>query len=280
LFVVYSRERLQRVADALALHDREREAAELARQLLEAEREATRGREGILAGASAEVLTPLSALSGLVSRLRASDPADAERRAAVEAAMLREVHQVRHFVGPFVDYARLKAGRELVVDCRATAVEPDIRQVADAFPDADGISVALVPRLPNALVDSGRLSQMLYSLVSNGVKFSPRGAGVEISATADPERVLIAVTDHGAGIPEEDRELVFEELRRGANADDAEGIGLGLFLCRVLADAQDVQLGVEGRPGEGSRFTLGLPLAGSAPLGLERRALKRPRSLH
>jgi signal transduction histidine kinase len=279
LFVVFARERSRRIADALALNERERETAELATQLLEAERAATRGREDILAGATTEVLTPLAALSGLVSRLRASDPADVDRRDAVEAAMLREVHQIRHFVGQFLDYARLKAGRELAVECRPCEVEPLLRQVAEAFPPADRVTVEAEADLPSVLVDSGRVGQMLLSLAANGVKFSPRGSGVELKAVTDPAGVRVTVTDHGAGIPEADRAHVFEELRRGANAEDAEGVGLGLYLCRVLADAQQIDLSVDSGPETGTCFTLILPVRTEATHERERRAFQRRRSL-
>jgi signal transduction histidine kinase len=277
LFVVFARERAQRLADAMALSDREREASELARRVLEAEREATRGREDMLAGASSEVLTPLAALSGLVSRLRATAPADEERRRAVEAAMLREAHQIRHVVGQFLDYARLRAGRELVVEPRPTELAPVLGQVVAAFPAEDRVRIDAPDELPAVWADPGRLSQMLVSLVSNGVKFARPGAGVTITAALAGDRMELCVADHGPGIPEAERSRMFGELERGENAGDADGVGLGLYLCRVLADAQGARIAVESSPEEGSRFTIVLPLAAGA--GRERRALRRLRSL-
>jgi signal transduction histidine kinase len=280
LFVVFARERSQRLADALALGEREREASELAGRLLEAEREATRGRDEILAGASSEVLTPLAALSGLVSRLRATDPQDAERRAAVEAAMLREVHQIRHTVGQFLDYARLKARRDLVVDPRPTELEPLLRQVAAAFAPEDRVAAEIPAGLPAVHADPGRLSQMLMSLVSNGVKFSRPGAGVTMAASVAGAAVEVCVADQGPGIPADELERVFDELHRGENAEDVDGVGLGLYLCRLLAEAQGASVRVASAPGEGSRFTISLQPARPGEGTRERRALRRPRSLH
>jgi signal transduction histidine kinase len=246
-----------RARQARALREREGEASELARRLLETEIEAARGRDEILIGASGEVLTPLASLSGLVARLRATAPEDAERREAVEAAMLREVHRIRHLVGQFLDYARLKARRELVVEARPTQLESILDQVASAFPPEDRVVVDAEGPLPAVQADPGRLAQILMSLVSNGVKFSRPGSGVTIGALAAGDAVEVSVRDRGPGIPEAEQAHLFDELHRGRNAEEVDGVGLGLYLCRLLAEAQGAAIRVDSTPGEGTTFALG-----------------------
>jgi signal transduction histidine kinase len=121
--------------------------------------------------------------------------------------------------------------------------------------------------------------QIVLSLLSNAVKFSPPRAQVTITATADDSNVAISVTDEGKGIGRLDSGTIFDELQRGDDVGDAEGVGLGLYLSRVLADAQGGSITVDSTPGEGSCFTVTLPRAGVGRDGA-RRGLRRLRPLH
>lgn len=261
IFALFARERTNRLADAIELTERSREAAELNARLLVSERESARAREEMLAGASHEILTPIADLTTLVHRLRSDSAADPARRREYEAAMLRELALLRHLVGQFLDYTRLKAGRDLEVSARPTDLAPLVREVAGAFDPTDAVELDLPSELPPAMADPGRVSQMLLSLVDNAVKYSPPRSPVVIGGRALDGKVELSVTDHGHGIPEDERARIFDELRRGTTAQGTAGAGLGLYLCRLLAEAQDGEIGLETAPGVGSRFTIVLPTA-------------------
>jgi signal transduction histidine kinase len=256
LFVLFGRERSERLHDALALAERSEQAAELAGRLLETEREATRVREDVLAGASAAVLHPISRLTSLIYRVRRGD----DQEVAL-SEMEREVQHLRHNAGQFIDYSLIKAGRGLEVTPRTTDVARLIRGAATAWAPADGVRVELPDELPTVYADDGRVLQMLMILISNAVKFSEPRAPVRVTASAGAEAVSITVADEGPGIPERDLERIFEELRRGSTAHGTQGSGLGLYLCRVIAEASGGELLVRSREGEGSTFTLVLPRA-------------------
>jgi signal transduction histidine kinase len=259
LFVLFGRERTRRLHDALALAERSEQTAELAEKLLESEREATRVREGVLAGASAEMLTPLGRLTALIYRVRRDS--GAEERAAHLSEMEREVQQLRHSAGQFIDYSVLKAGRELAVEPRRTDLARIVRGATVAWPPAAGIRVEMPDDLPEVMADEGRVLQMLMSLISNAVKYSPPRAPVRVAVQAGREAVSVSITDEGPGIPERERERIFNELRRGSTSSGTEGAGLGLYLSRRIAEASGAELLLRTQEGAGSTFTLVLPRA-------------------
>jgi signal transduction histidine kinase len=107
--------------------------------------------------------------------------------------------------------------------------------------------------------DGGRLRQLLSNLIDNAVKFSPPGGTVEVEASALDRSVRVAVTDHGEGIAAENHELIFQQFGRVAGTGKP-GSGLGLFICRAIAEAHGGTLEVASTPGEGATFTLSLPV--------------------
>jgi signal transduction histidine kinase len=260
VLVIFARERRARIDNALQLSDAYRERAELNSRLLESERATTRAREDVIAGASHEMQTPLAVLLGLLD-VSARGPLTPGKHAEVHAGMRRQAIRLRHLVSQFVDYTRLKAGRTLHIDPRPVSVEPIIAEVAASQPEEVRIEIELPERLAAVLVDPERLHQALMNLVSNAVKFSPAGSPVRITARHRDALVEISVIDRGVGIDPADLPHVFEEFRHGKKAQADEGAGLGLFMVRTLTEPQGVQVTVESRPGEGSRFSLRLPLA-------------------
>lgn len=113
------------------------------------------------------------------------------------------------------------------------------------------------PDLPSMVADPARFRQVLTNLVGNAAKHSPAGGTVTIEVAADGPHVVVAVQDEGPGIPEADRERVFERfvrLDRGAT-----GIGLGLYISRALVEAMDGTIGVEDGAA-GARLAVRLPV--------------------
>jgi anti-sigma regulatory factor (Ser/Thr protein kinase)/CheY-like chemotaxis protein len=115
--------------------------------------------------------------------------------------------------------------------------------------------------------DAARLRQIVFNLLSNAVKFTENGL-VSLRVASAQERLLITVSDHGIGMDGATQRIIFESFRQ-ADASTTRrfgGTGLGLSICRNLARAMGGDVTVESRLGEGSRFTLDLPLvAADAP---------------
>jgi signal transduction histidine kinase len=111
------------------------------------------------------------------------------------------------------------------------------------------------------------VQQILLNLLSNAVKFVPRDGMVSVACRSAGDRIVIAITDSGPGIPPEKLEAIFEpfvQLGRGLTST-AQGTGLGLSISRDLARKMDGELAVESEVGRGSTFTLTLPAAEATP---------------
>lgn len=116
------------------------------------------------------------------------------------------------------------------------------------------------------MADSMRLRQVMLNLVSNAIKYSRPGTGIEIGARDDGEQVMIYVRDYGAGVAPEDHQRLFERfvrLERDMNSP-VRGAGLGLYICKQLVEAMGGRIWVEssGIAGEGSVFAFTLRAAG------------------
>jgi two-component system, NtrC family, sensor histidine kinase KinB len=117
-------------------------------------------------------------------------------------------------------------------------------------------------------IDSKRFNQVITNLLTNAVKYSPEGGGIEVNVKAAPEadKLRVQISDRGIGVSPEERERVFDRGYRGARAKAlvAQGLGLGLYICRLVVEAHGGKIGVEDGPeGKGSCFYFTVP-AGSA----------------
>ncbi len=125
-------------------------------------------------------------------------------------------------------------------------------------------SQKLIVRVHESAVISGDralLIQLLLNLVSNASKYSPAGATIEVEVKPGRrEKILLSVADTGVGIPETDHVKVFERFYRPETTGRrTEGAGLGLSICKVIAEAHGGSIGLESRPGQGTRVTVALP---------------------
>ena len=115
--------------------------------------------------------------------------------------------------------------------------------------------------LPTILADPVRLGQVIGNLVSNAVRYTPAGKSVTISAGVQGQEVWIKVSDTGAGIPVEEQGVIFSPFYRGDQGRRIkQGMGLGLSIARDLAVAHGGRIQVESAPGQGSQFTLWIPI--------------------
>jgi CheY-like chemotaxis protein/anti-sigma regulatory factor (Ser/Thr protein kinase) len=149
---------------------------------------------------------------------------------------------------------------ELIADCAA---------MMHVVADVKGIKLETTcdPTGTVVTIDKARVKQIVYNLVSNALKFTPRDGRVTITCAVRPQEVVVAVRDTGVGIKPEDQELIFEEFRQTTNGtQQAEGTGLGLALVRKLVALHGGRVHVESTPGQGSCFTFSIPRGAPAAL--------------
>ncbi len=106
--------------------------------------------------------------------------------------------------------------------------------------------------------DGARLTRAVAHLVENGVKFG-RGHPVEVTVSAEGGDGCVQVRDHGPGVPGDERERIFGKFERAASPDNVGGLGLGLWMARLVAEAHGGTVVVEGGAGDGATFTLRVP---------------------
>jgi two-component system sensor histidine kinase KdpD len=127
------------------------------------------------------------------------------------------------------------------------------------------VSVELAPDLPLLFVDPVLFEQLLVNLLENAIKYTPAGTALELRAQREREHALIEVIDHGPGLPSGSEEQVFDKFFRGPHAGGVPGAGLGLPICRGIAEAHGGSIRAERRAGAGAVFRITLPLGGEPP---------------
>ena len=234
----------------------------------EALRRASDLKSSFLSNVSHELRTPISSVINL-SRLLLDEELgggrlDGEQRRQV-GFIARAGETLLEMVNSLLDLARIEAGRMEVV-VRPVMVGEVLATLRGMFrPLVTRQEVALVIEEPATRLtmrsDEGKLAQILRNLVGNALKFTERGE-VRLQASAEQDWISFVVSDTGIGIPTEDLDRVFREFEQVPNALQAaaRGVGLGLPLSRSLAELLGGTLTVTSVPGEGSRFTLRLPM--------------------
>jgi signal transduction histidine kinase len=236
---------------------------------VQAQEEAAKLKEDFVSAAAHDLKTPLTTLLGQAQILEvrfARDPELAPHQPAV-ARIAREARRLSALVEDLLDASRIEEGK-LEVRRELIDVGAVVRQVAErSRPEKERIVVDALERLPGSF-DPRRIEQLVDNLVENGLKYSGADSPVEVHAWRDMTAIRISVRDHGIGIPATDLPYVFERFRRAANVDARRyaGIGLGLYICRGIANEHGGRIWVESTVGEGSTFHVALPDPGEGKL--------------
>ena len=124
---------------------------------------------------------------------------------------------------------------------------------------AKKIQISLEATAADAVFDPKWTEEAIYNLLDNAVKYTPAGGAVRVTVKAYQMFSAIHVSDTGPGIPEEEQPWVFQRFYRGAEHAEEEGVGIGLYLVRQIAEGQGGYVKVSSQMGVGSTFSLYLP---------------------
>jgi PAS domain S-box-containing protein len=229
--------------------------------------EANRTKSSFLAAMSHELRTPLNAIGGYADLLLAGVGGELtpQQRQYVERLHAGQRHLLG-VINDILNFSRIEAG-QLEYDIEPVRLQESIDAVLPLIePQARARQIELTNEEPTditVLADGSKVEQILINLLSNAVKFTEPGGSISLSAGRDGDRGYVSVRDTGVGIPAEKLGAVFEPfVQVGRNLTSPhEGTGLGLAISSDLAHGMRGELKVESTLGEGSEFTLKLPLA-------------------
>lgn len=226
-------------------------------------------QQQFVADASHELRTPLTVLRGELEVALRKERSAPEYRETLEACR-QEVERLSRLVDNLLVLAQVDAGTrtppsgiaDLGTVCRAVAE----RLTPWATESGVTLEVTATDSVP-VRGDAFALERVMTNLVENAVRFSARGEAVEIRARSDGSDAMATVTDHGPGIPDEDLGRIFERFHRveAARSRQRGGAGLGLAIVKSLVESHGGTVSVQSRLGQGSTFTVRLPLAPTDP---------------
>jgi signal transduction histidine kinase len=228
-----------------------------------------RMRTELLSTIAHELRTPLTSVRTSVAVLL--DPAAApnpEQRRTLLETIERNASRMQRVVGDILDLSRMRAGRVQLQLRRFNAIELAQSAIASVAPLAASrdqkIDLAAPAEAVSVFGDFLRLEQALVNLLANAEKYSPNGAPIRVTVASSDDEVSWSVTDKGPGIKPEDQARLFERffVAPGSAAEAATGIGLGLPITLLIAQAHGGRIEVESHPGRGSTFQLIVPTAG------------------
>ncbi|HEU4407517.1 MAG TPA: response regulator [Polyangiaceae bacterium] len=244
-------------------------------EALRAAQAAAEAKSNFLAVVSHELRTPLSLILGPLESLLAKTRAEGRGSAELES-VLRNALRLKDLVDDVLDFSKAEAGKMSVTWSRCDVGRLVGELVSDAAGAAQAQGVALRADLPPfepVDCDPSLLRKIALNLMSNAIKFTPRGGSVTVSLgpSAGGESYELRVCDTGPGIGEAQVGRLFQRFEQadGTSTRAAEGTGLGLALVKEFAGLLGGEVGVETALGQGSTFWVRLPARREAPAGVE-----------
>ena len=214
-----------------------------------------------VADASHELRTPLTTIRGNLGLLQRRPPINTDDREAVLSDSVEETERLMRLVQSLLTLARADAGQAVRTEPVAVqpTVEDVVRQTQRLAPD-HRVTAESIPDLV-VLAERDMLKQTLLILLDNAVKFTPVGGAITVSAVAQGPNVAITVRDTGIGIAPDALPHIFTRFYRTDTARTGDGAGLGLSIAQSLVEAYHGTISVASQVGQGSAFTISLPLA-------------------
>ncbi|HJV48723.1 MAG TPA: ATP-binding protein [Geothrix sp.] len=229
------------------------------------ESETERLRSTLLGAIGHDLRTPLAAIHGAAGSLLLPGQLSEPTRRDLLTMIQDESERLAHLLGNLLDLTRLESG--------AIQVQKEWQPLEEVVGSALGrmdkrqsqvpIRVDLPETLPLVPLDAALVEQLLVNLLTNAQRHAP-GEPVELRAWEESGSVCLEVADRGPGIPEGFQDRIFDKFFRLPGAGEG-GVGLGLAICRAIAQAHGGSIQAASQPGGGSRFCVTLPLDGTPP---------------
>lgn len=265
---------LAQTVSLFQMNNRVLSEAKEAEQKLEAEKTAleslNRLKTEFLGNVSHELKTPLTVVSGyaqttkqLVAKPETLDGGEVSRRMTLISS---EAERLSLMVGQILDVTRMEEGRMVMEPVRCYADEIIHAAVETHYPilnkNRNRLDIHTESNLPAIHADPARISQVIVNLISNAVRFTTDGV-IAISAKKEDGKILVCVSDTGAGIAEEQLSHLFQRYSKKQKSGGSQdtGTGLGLYICKYIVEQHGGEIWVESKEGSGTSVFFTLPLA-------------------
>lgn len=222
--------------------------------------------------ASHQLKTPITALNWMVEVLAEDKAVKARVGLRAKVKDLEEIVQnMRELVSSLLNVSRVEAGRVAVctqvsdVGSLAAAKVKEVTQLAKKKGQA--VSLQVQPNVPSISIDAALVGEIYKNLLTNAIKYTPKGGKIEVRIVRKNSEILSSVTDTGYGIPKNEQGRVFQKFYRGSNITQLEhdGTGLGLYLVKEIVKISGGRIWFTSTEGRGTTFFFTLPIAGSKP---------------
>jgi two-component system, chemotaxis family, CheB/CheR fusion protein len=221
-------------------------------------------KDEFIAIASHELRTPVTSIkaySELIIEMLGEDDQSNVQNLASKLGL--QVNRLTQLVSDLLDTTRLTSGH-LSLSKIELDVNEVIKECRESLEEVTATHLVRVQTgdVPHIYADKQRILQVLTNLVSNAIKYSPKGSEVTISTERQDGSVLISVEDSGIGISADSQKMLFEKFSRAGNEtiNSLPGIGLGLYITSQIVKMHGGTITVDSKEGRGSRFTLSLPV--------------------
>ena len=225
-------------------------------------------KDEFISMASHQLRTPLTSIKGYISMLSEGDVGKVtdEQKHLLDEAFMSSERMVR-LIGDFLNVSRLQTGKFIVEKHPADLakiVEQEIDSLAtNAAARNLKFTYSKPKKFPELNLDESKIRQVIMNFSDNAIYYSKDNSSIKISLKVDKEKVEFTVKDTGIGVPEEEKEQLFNKFFRATNArkQRPDGTGVGLFLAKKVIDAHDGDIIFESKEGKGSTFGFRLPVA-------------------
>jgi PAS domain S-box-containing protein len=244
-----------------AIFELEKTKKEL-RNALEKEREVNEMKSRFVSMASHEFRTPLTTMMSSLSLVtRYAERSDLDNHSRHVQKIKKSINNLTDILNDFLSVSKLEEGR-VEITPEKIAIREFIEDVLLEMQGMSGDHRMLYEHTGGETYyfDPKLMKNILLNLISNAIKFSPTDGEITVKSEITPDQLTIAVADNGIGIPEEDREHLFERFFRGNNVTNIQGTGLGLNIVARYVDLMNGTIAIDSEQHKGTTVTIGIPL--------------------
>jgi signal transduction histidine kinase/tetratricopeptide (TPR) repeat protein len=215
---------------------------------------------------SHEFKSPLTSIRQMAEMLVRDRVPSAERQRKYYTSILKQSERLSHLIDNILDFSKMEEGHKLFHFEKADII-PVVRDMVESFQQhtADQgfhINLAIPEPLPDVVFDREAMEQVMHNLLDNAYKYSGDSREIEVHLLSKGNKIIISVRDNGVGIRKEDHDKIFSRFYRAGEelTQTVKGSGIGLTIVKQIVEAHHGEITVESSPGEGSTFTVILPM--------------------